>query len=123
MTRFVITIATQDFKTATFFAYGDDGNGSVRDCNHATECARVWCETSNGQARQEPPPEGWIRLFDVYVGIEQTRRGNSVYRGADYKRYPKCTNGVAQAGMEVYYDLKRVIREAARLAQEEGGAK
>lgn len=109
MTRLAIALATGDGRRVDCHAW-TDGGGSLRDCNHATDCVRQLVGTDG--AWSEGRPDGKRTLFEISLGIGDTRRGTSTYRGCDYRRLPGCPNAVAEAGMEIYAELKRVLRRA-----------
>lgn len=114
MTEVLIELATPDEVRVDFHAFvgGEVGVGRVQDYNHCLDIVRELVGTDG--AWVDGRPAGKRVLFRIALGVDETRRGESVYRGARYQRIEPCPLNVAQAGMEVYGELKRLLRRAKR---------
>ena len=84
--RFVVCYTTLDGVRADLHAYAD-GDGSLRDNNHVREIVLHVCET---------------------------RRGKSNYFGCDYRQIQPCPHCVAEAGMDIYVQIKHLLRMARK---------
>lgn len=116
MTKLKVCYATPDEKLFEVFAYLDDnGSGSIRDANHVTEIVEHLTRTG-GHA--EKPPAGWREAFVIELGVMDTRRGNSAYVNWDFRQVQPCPHEVAEEGMNIYREIKRVLRRAKN---EQGG--
>ena len=82
----------------------------VRDVNHAVEIARG-IVGDGPHLKSGVPTKGLARLFDIYINVTHTRRGTAQYR-ADYRRYFGCPVRVAGEMMEIYREIKKVLRGA-----------
>ena len=106
--RMRAAFATADNCHVELHAWMEDG-GSLRDCNHALAIADALAKTGN--VVREAPGVGKRMLFEVWITVEDTRGGDSVYT-CDYHRHNGCPLNVIDAGMELYHEFKRVMRSA-----------
>ena len=67
------------------------------------------------QARRPEP--GQVKLFDIYLNVDVDGEEIAGY-SSDYHRYDGCPVRVSAEGMEIYYNIRGVIR-AKRKRQEE----
>ena len=106
--RMRAAFATADNYHVELHAWAEDG-GSLRDCNHALAIADALAKT--GGIVREAPGAGKRMLFEVWITVEATRGCNAVY-ACDYHRHAGCPFNVIEAGMELYREFKRVMRNA-----------
>lgn len=87
---------------------------TCRDWNHAVEIVGRICHDDSAIS-MDAPPEGAVRIMSVYLNVLKTRRGVSQYRAA-YRRHEfgAMYNEAADATMDVYRAVKRVLRGAQR---------
>lgn len=113
MTEFVVCFATSDGKVARMHAYGR-GEGSLRDENHVRDIVGCFSRGNEGSILCEPPGPDERVMFEITLGVSGSRRGGSVYSGWEYRQISPCPQCVAEAGMDVYRQIKRNLRRAAR---------
>lgn len=113
--RFVVCYATAagDAGKARLHAYAD-GDGSLRDNNHAAEIVREFARGNEGAIVMRPPQGDERAMFEVVLCVSSTRRGTSTYFGCDYRQIQPCPHCVAAAGMEIYEEIKRVLKRARK---------
>ena len=117
--RFVVCFATKDGVRADLHAYAD-GDGSLRDNNHVREIVREFARGNEGAVSTRPPADGERVLFEVVLHVMDTRRGTSSYFGCDYRQVQPCPHCVAEAGMDIYRQIKRLLRRARRNKGKDG---
>lgn len=108
--RMVAAFATPDGRRVDFHAWTEDGDGSLRDGNHATEIADYLAGLSERVIHAEPV--GSRLLFEAWIEVRGTRRGTPERYTCDYRRHDGCPLNVIDAGMDVYREFKRAIRRA-----------
>lgn len=113
--RFVVCYATAagDGTVARLHAYAD-GDGSLRDNNHAAEIVREFARGNEDAVLMRPPRGDERAMFEVVLCVRATRRGTSTYFGCDYRQIQPCPHCVAAAGMEIYAEIKRLLKRARR---------
>lgn len=111
--RFTVCYTTRDGVRADLHAYAD-GDGSLRDNNHVREIVETFTHGNEGAVRNLPPVDGERVLFEVVLHVRDTRRGTSSYFGCDYRQHQPCPHCVAEAGMDIYGQIKRLLRRARR---------
>lgn len=109
MDQFVIQIVFENNMVEFYSFVREDGSGTVRDWNHAAALARNFAV--GAEVHEGLPPADSLLLFEIMVGVSGTRRGTSVYKGYDYKRFPGCSNQIAEIGMEIFHEVKRAIKK------------
>lgn len=96
------------------FAYVVEDAGEtdtdVRDGNHCREIAGRLC--GDGIEAAMPPRDAWT-LWRVVVRVSKSRRGRAVY-SCDYRKFTGCPLAGAADMMNVYHEIKRVLRNAKR---------
>ena len=68
----------------------------------------------SGEAENRPPAEGERVMFEIVLHVCETRRGRSNYFGCDYRQVQPCPHCVAEAGMEIYLQIKHLLRRARK---------
>lgn len=111
--RFVVCYTTLDGVRADLHAYAD-GDGSLRDNNHVREIVREFTHGNEGVVRNRPPEEGERVMFEIVLNVCETRRGKSNYFGCDYRQIQPCPHCVAEAGMDIYVQIKHLLRKARK---------
>ena len=111
--RFVVCYTTRDGVRADLHAYAD-GDGSLRDNNHVREIVREFTRGNEGTVRNRPPADGERVMFEIVLHVCGTRRGKSNYFGCDYRQIQPCPHCVAEAGMDIYVQIKHLLRRARR---------
>ena len=122
--RFVVCYTTRDGVRADLHAYAD-GDGSLRDNNHVLEIVRKFTHGNEGAVRNRPPADGErVRnrppadgervMFEIVLHVCETRRGRSNYFGCDYRQIQPCPHCVAEAGMDIYGQIKHLLRRARK---------
>lgn len=117
--RFVVCYTTTDGVRAHLHAYAD-GDGSLRDNNHVREIVREFTHGNEDAVRNRPPADGERVLFEIALHVRDTRRGTSSYFGCDYRQIQPCPHCVAEAGMDIYGQIKRLLRRARREKERKG---
>lgn len=101
------------------FAYAVRGAGEtdtdLRDGNHCREIVARLC--GGGIAAGTPPKEAWT-LWRVSVRVGKSRRGRAAY-SCDYRKFTGCPLSGAAEMMDVYHEIKRVLRNARRELEQE----
>lgn len=85
----------------------------VRDANHAVEIVRSLCGDGISEGA---PPKGAARLWVVTIRVDGSRRGRSSYR-CEYRRFAGCPLNCVGEMMDVYRELKRLLRRAGKEIQ------
>ena len=116
--RFVVCYTTRDGVRADLHAYAD-GDGSLRDNNHVREIIETFTRGNEGLISNAAPSDGERVLFEIVLHVCATRRGTSSYFGCDYRQHQPCPHCVAEAGMDIYLQIKRLLRRARRNKAEE----
>lgn len=111
--RFVVCYTTRDGVRAVLHAYAD-GDGSLRDNNHVREIVREFTHGNEGEVSNRPPEDGERVMFEIFLHVCATRRGTSNYFGCDYRQIQPCPHCVAEAGMEIYVQIKHLLRRARK---------
>ena len=111
--RFVVCYTTLDGVRADLHAYAD-GDGSLRDNNHVREIVRELTHGNEGTVRNRPPADGERVMFENVLHVCETRRGKSNYFGCDYRQIQPCPHCVAEAGMDIYVQIKHLLRRARK---------
>lgn len=90
----------------------------LRDGNHCREIVRRLC--GDGIAEGTPPPGSSV-LWRVSVRVGGSRRGRASY-SCDYRKFAGCPLAGAAEMMEIYREIKRVLRNARKeLIEHENG--
>lgn len=101
------------------FAYSvrDEGatDTDLRDGNHSREIISRIC--GDGITAGVPPKEAWT-LWRVFIRVGKSRRGAAVY-SCDYRKFLGCPLSCAAEMMDVYAEIKRVLRNAKKELQQE----
>lgn len=99
-------------RTVRLFAYAvrdaGDTDTDLRDGNHCREIAKRLC--GDGIEAAVPPRDAWT-LWRVYIRVSKSRRGRAVY-SCDYRKFIGCPLAGAAEMMDVYHEIKRVLRNA-----------
>ena len=111
--RFVVCYTTRDGVHADLHAYAA-GDGSLRDTNHVREIVREITRGIEGAGRDRPPAAGERVMFEIFLHVCSTRRGKSNYFGCDYRQIQPCPHCVAEAGMEIFLQIKHLLRRARK---------
>ena len=53
-------------------------------------------------------------MFEIVLHVCATRRGTSNYFGCDYRQIQPCPHCVAEAGMDIYGQIKHLLRRARK---------
>lgn len=111
--RFVVCYTTRDGVRADLHAYAD-GDGSLRDNNHVLDIVREFTHGNEGMVRNRPPEDGERVMFEIVLYVCATRRGTSNYFGCSYRQIQPCPHCVAEAGMDIYLQIKHLLRRARK---------
>lgn len=94
------------------FAYAvrdaSETDTDLRDGNHCREIVKRLC--GDGITAAMPPRDAWT-LWRVYIRVSKSRRGRAVY-SCDYRKFIGCPFPCAAEMMDVYHEIKRVLRNA-----------
>lgn len=85
----------------------------VRDANHAREIVRGLC--GDGITDGEPP-DGAVHLWTITICVCKTRRGLASYR-CGYRKCHGCPLQCVAEMMDIYKEVKRVLRSARKEAK------
>lgn len=119
MTQFVICYSTTDGFRANLHAY-TRGDGSLRDNNHAIDIVREFVGGNEDRIMTRPPIDGERVMFEVWLPVVGTRHGVSCYGKPDFRQIQPCPQCVAEAGMEIYAQIKHLLRRARVRRREDG---
>lgn len=111
MTEFVVCYSTRDGVEAKLHAYRR-GEGSIRDENHVREIVKCFLHGNEDLISDAAPSADERVLFEIHLGVKNTRRDGSGYFGWDYRRIEPCPQCVAEAGMDIFHQIKHVLRRA-----------
>lgn len=96
------------------FAYAvrDEGatDTDLRDGNH---CREIVGRLSGDGITDGTPPDGVTSLWRVSLRVWKSRRGRSEY-ALDYFKFPGCPLSCAAEMMDLFHDVKRVLRTAKK---------
>jgi len=113
MAEFVVCYATYDNVHANLHAYCR-GEGSIRDENHVRDIVDEFCKGNEGKINTSPPSEGERTMFEITLGVKDTRKDHSTYFGCDYSQIQQCPHCVAEARMDIFLHIKSLLMRAAR---------
>ena len=106
---------SEDGKRAVLHSWTECAeDGRVYDTKHAAQCLDLFADLDSGIVKGKPTTP---LLFSVWLTIEKTHRNSSLYT-CDYHRHDGCPLCVVEAGMDLYHEFKRVIRNARETKRE-----
>lgn len=111
MTEFVAMWTTRDRRNVALHAFRR-GEGSIRDENHVRDIMDCFARGNEDLVLKTPPDPGETPLFEIHLRVAETRHGGSNYSGWDYRMYQDCPHRVAEAGMDIYQQIKALLKKA-----------
>lgn len=96
---------------------GGDEVSSVRDMNRMWELSE---RLEQSFPRINALPEGCTRLFAVTIRAEKSRKDSGIYE-IDYKRYDGCPPYVSSDGMELYLQIRKIMKTACKAVISDNG--
>lgn len=120
--EFVVCYSTTDNIHANLHAYCR-GDGTVRDNNHVVDIVREFCHGNEDKIITRAPIDGERVMFEIRLGISGTRHGTSDYFGLDYQQFQPCPHCVAEAGMDIYLQIKHLLCRAQKRMTTKGKTK
>lgn len=94
-----------------------DEVSTVRDMNRMWELSEHLVQSF---PRVDNLPQGSQRLFVVTIKVEKARKDSGVYE-IDYHRYDGCPIHVSVDGMELYREIRKIMKKACRAVMSSGG--
>lgn len=110
VSEFVVCFSTVDGVIAKLHAFRR-GESSVRNDNHVQDIITHFVKDNPILTRA--PQDGERALFEVRLFSCGFGRRNNSYK-IDYRRIEPCPQCVAEAGMDIYYQLKSLLRRCRK---------
>lgn len=99
-------------RTVRLFAYtmraAGETDTDLRDGNHCAAIVKRIC--GDGIEAAMPPKDAWT-LWRVYIRVSKSRRRIANY-SCDYRKFIGCPLACAAEMMDIYHEIKRVLRNA-----------